>query len=204
MTPITLHAATTGRLRFQPRSPEPPLGMPALVGPSANVRSCATYLPFDSLEHNRPRATLQDRPVNRRKARGSGLRLKAGGWGKYAVVDQRWCRSSPCSCLQAARGPPFRMATALRSLTAPHGAARFDNRVDVNLLAMPRLQRNSPGYDALPEFAAARRGGRTPNRSMASRGRGAPPARSDCLVAGTSVRSSYAAFLSFQPVARAG
>ena len=89
MTPITLHAATTGRLRFQPRSPEPRLGMPALAGPSANVRSCATYLPFDSLVHNRPRATLQDRPVNRRKARGSGLRLRVGGWGKYAVVDLR-------------------------------------------------------------------------------------------------------------------
>lgn len=62
MTPITLHAATTGRLRFQPRSPEPRLGMPALAGPSANVRSCATYLPFDSLVHNRPRATLQVDP----------------------------------------------------------------------------------------------------------------------------------------------
>jgi hypothetical protein len=57
------------------------------------------------------------------------------------------------------------MATAVRSLTAPHGAARFDNRVDVNLPAMPRLQRNPPGYDTLPEFPAARLGGRTHRRS---------------------------------------
>jgi hypothetical protein len=53
------------------------------------------------------------------------------------------------------------MATAVRSPTTPHGAARFDNRVDVNLPAMPRLQKNPPGYDALREFAASRRGGRT-------------------------------------------
>ena len=52
MTPITLPAATPGRLRFRPRSPEPRLGMPALAGPSANVRSCAAYLTFDSLERD--------------------------------------------------------------------------------------------------------------------------------------------------------
>ena len=103
--------------------------------------------------------------MNRRKARGSGLRLRVGGWGKYAVVDLRRVGRPRCSCLEAARGPPCPMATAVRSLTAPDGAARFDNRVDVNLPAMPRLQRNPPGHDALPEFAAARRGGRTPRRS---------------------------------------
>jgi hypothetical protein len=77
MTPITLHAPPLADCAFNREALNhtyPTHRQRAQASQDVDIRNS---LPFDSLEHNRPRATLQDRPVNRRKAPARGLRLKA-------------------------------------------------------------------------------------------------------------------------------